>query len=209
MDMGSFFETICLGAGADGTQTTSLPLLQSGKKSSDHLRIEKQAQRFLDMFDPTHPDWCGKTITDKQVVLTHQGRKGTIDFITDPLIVYDLKLTATIQDGYWSDLSKVDFIQQVHYEWLYEMNYGVRPEMRLIIFDYSPKMLVKEVKLNITDEAREMYHIRFDEAEEQLGDWSLLEEFPRRPNEKDCSRCPLICTKRMIKENIIYEEYEI
>jgi len=99
MDKGSFFETLALGSGVQGKETHTLPLLKSGEKSTDHIRIEKQAQRFKDMFDPLHPDFGGRVLHETQVVLTHENLEGTVDFTTNPLIVYDLKLTNDI-NGY-------------------------------------------------------------------------------------------------------------
>lgn len=207
-EKGSYFETLCLGSGVQGQQTTSLPTLKKGTKSADQLRIEKQAERFKDMFDPFSPEFCGRTITEKQLVLTNGDREGTIDFVTDPLIVYDLKLTADI-NGYWGNLKEVDFLQQIHYQQLYLKERGILPEMRLLVFDYSTKMGVKEIRVNISDEAIRGYEERFDSVDLQLNEWGLLEEFPRVPSETSCVRCPLLCGKRVIKNNIIFEEITI
>lgn len=207
MQKGSFFETLCLGAGVGGKQT-ELPLLKKGK-SAEHIRIEEQAERFKNMFNPDHRDFGGKIIKDKQLVLKYGDREGTIDFTTDPLIVYDLKLTADLEGGMWSDLSTVDFLQQIHYQWLYEQNYGIIPEMRLLVFDYSTKMRIKEIRVNITDEAINQYHYRFDSAKTLWDEYSLLEEFPRIPKESSCSKCPLLCSKRLLKETVQFEEITI
>jgi hypothetical protein len=161
------------------------------------------------MFDPNHKDFCGRTIADKQILLKYGGREGTIDFTTDPLIVYDLKLTADLEGGWWGDSQLVDYLQQVHYQWLYEMNFGFRPEMRLLIFDYSTKMRIKEIKLNITEQAIEDYQSRFDSAETLFEEYSLLEEFPRVPQARSCAKCALQCSKRILKESVIYEEITI
>ena len=125
------------------------------------------------------------------------------------LIVYDLKLTADLLGGYWSDLKQVDFLQQIHYQQLYYNIHGVLPEMRLLVFDYSTKMNIKEIKINITDEAILEYEERFEAAELQINEWSLLDEFPRIPQETSCNRCPLVCGKRIIKENVLFEEITI
>lgn len=207
-EKGSYFETLCLGSGVQGQQTLSLPTLKSGSKSTDQLRIEQQAERFKNMFDPLHPDFCGRVITERQVVLTHNNYEGTIDFITDPLIVYDLKLTGDM-NGYWGNLKEVDFLQQIHYQQLYYKTRGILPEMRLLIFDYSTRMNVKEVRVNITDEAITEYEERFENVETQINEWNLLDEWPRISSEMSCSRCPLVCNKRVIKDNVIFEEITI
>lgn len=208
MEKGSFFETLCLGSGVQGQQTITLPTLKAGGKSTDQVRIEQQAERFKNMFDHTHPDWCGKIIKETQVELSYGNLKGTIDFITDPLIVYDLKLTGDM-NGYWGNLKEVDFLQQIHYQQLYYKVRGIMPEMRLLIFDYSTRMNVKEVRVNITDEAIVEYEERFENVELQMNEWGLLEEYPRVPSEQSCSRCPLVCTKRVMRDNVMFEEITI
>lgn len=204
MEKGSFFETICLGSGAKGVITTDLERLKNGAKSADQERIEKQAQRFLDMFNPSHKDWNGRIITDKQLDVEVGTRKGTIDFVTEG-IIWDLKLTGDM-DGYWADAQKVDLLQQVHYQWLYKQKFGIEMDSRLLIFDYSTRMRIKEVKINISPEATFSALQRFDRIEEAISDWDSLEEWPRIPSEHDCSKCSLSCEKRVFKDNIIYQE---
>lgn len=206
MEKGSFFETICLGSGAKGVITNSLQLLKSGEKSADQKRIEEQAQRFLNMFNPSHSEFSGHHITHKQLDITVGNKKGTIDFIT-PGIIWDLKLTNDI-DGYWSDANTIDLIQQVHYSWLYKEFYGVDMESRLLIFDYSTKMKVKEVKINISDKATQDCLSRFERVEDMVSEWELG-EWPRVPSGSECSKCSLFCDKRVIKDSIIYQEINL
>lgn len=208
MDKGSYFETMCLGSGARGVVTTSLPLLNSGKKSADQIRIERQAQRFLNMFNPSHVEFCGKTIAEKQIKITHGRNEGTIDFITSPTIMYDLKLTENL-DGYWDDTSSIDFLQQTYYEWLFFKDRGFYPENRLLIFEYGPKERIKEIKINNSDEAIERMLERISHTTNLVDEWSVLDEWPREPQLSSCSKCPLSCSKRLIKESIIFEEVNL
>lgn len=198
-EKGSYFETLCLGAGAGGTITTSIPLLKSGEKSADQVRIEAQAKRFKEMFP---------LIVNKQLLLGHDNYEGTIDFVVAPHRVYDLKLTENL-DGYWANTAEIDLIQQVFYQWLYEKNYGIKPEMRVIIFEYGPRQRIKELKINVSESATFSALSRFSRIEEQISEWADLDEWPRIPAEKDCSRCPLICDKRVMRDNIIYEEISL
>ncbi len=206
-ERGSFFETLCLGAGAAGQMTTTLPTLKKGSKSIDQVRIEKQAQRFQNMFDPSHPDFNGRIITDRQIELTHLNKRGTIDFITDG-IIWDLKLTATM-DGWWSAPEENDLLQQVYYRWLYYQKFGEELETRLLVFEYAPAMRIKEIKVNVTPEATLAMLSRIDRIEETLAEWEALDEWPRIPSETSCSTCPLVCPKRMVKNNIIFQEITI
>lgn len=202
---GSYFETLCLGSGAKGVITTSLPLLRSGKKSIDQLRIERQAGRFADMYNPNHKDFCGRVIVNKQLKMVHGLYEGTLDYTTDPLILYDLKLTEDM-DGYWGEVKSIDFLQQIFYQWLYTQVYDVSPEIRVLIFEYSSRLRIKELKINISENATFLALQRFNKIEEMIGEFEELSEWPRVPSLDSCSKCSVVCDKRMIKESIIFEE---
>jgi hypothetical protein len=201
---GSYFETLALGSGANGVVTSSLPLLKSGEKSVDHVRIEQQATRFKNMFNPSHADFCGRNILTKQEVVEFQGRRGTIDFTTQG-VIWDLKLTADL-DGYWATPENNDLLQQVFYRWLYKQKYGTDMETRLLIFEYGPRTRIKEIKINVSEHATSSALQRFDKITESVAEWELLDEWPRIPSEKSCSICSLACSKRVLKDNIIFQE---
>lgn len=204
MVKGQFFETLCIGAGVGGQVVNSLPLVRGGKKSADQLRIESQARRFKRMFDPHDPEFIGYEIKDTQLELSHNGRKGTIDFVASPLTVFDLKLTSNLD--IWDT---PDWTQQIHYRWLFEQNYGETPDMAVIVFEYSTQMRVKLFTIDISHNATEEVINRFSEAEENFNEYSTLSEFPRIPSNDQCSKCTLDCNVRRAKPGIIYQTVRI
>lgn len=209
---GSFFETLCLGSGAQGQVITDLPRLKSGEKSTDQVRIEKQAERFKALFNTAESDYSGWTMGRSQLYLEYEDRGGTIDFemfIGERACIVDLKLTKDLVTGYWSRPSEVDLIQIVHYRNLYYQNFSVIPECYFLIFDYTPKMNVKLLKVEVTQRAIDDYERRFDRAINLITEWDDMEEWPRIPEPSSCSKCPLQCDKRTIKSNIIYESITI
>lgn len=210
---GLVFESICLGASADGKEYKEIRRLDSGQKSTRQLRIEEQAAKFKRLFNPDHPEFLGFTITDKQVELTHKGRGGTLDFIAENMkgkkVIFDIKMTQDIQGGYWSDLTKVDWIQQIHYRELFFQNYGYYPDSYVLIFDSSPKKNVKLIKVLFSSKAEKQTEQRFVEVEETISEYQSLHEFPRIPEPSQCAKCHLECSVRQLKPIIEYEEYEV
>lgn len=213
-EAGLVFETMCIGSSADGKQYTELRRLDSGQKSVRQLRIEKQAQRFKRMFDPENQDFLGFTITQRQVKLTADGREGTLDFIAkhkdeENECIFDLKLTQDIQNGWWGDLSKVDWLQQIHYRELFFKKFGYYPDCYVLIFDTSPKENVKLIKVNISDKAVREAEQRFREVEDIIEEYVTYPEFPRIPEPSQCAKCFLECDVRQLKPIVDYEEWHI
>lgn len=204
---GQYFETLCLGKAADGSQVTDLRRLANGDKSADHLRIEKQAVRFTELFDPQHRDYLGNPIATKQLELRHGIYKGTLDFTTAPAI-WDLKLTKDL-DGYWATPSTIDMLQPVFYTYLYEEIYGVRLGFNFLIFEYSPKLRVKQIKVNITSTAIEAALARFDTVQLAVEQYEQADEFPRIPSGEQCRKCMLDCSVRALQPIIQYEEITV
>lgn len=214
MVAGLVFESMCLGSSADGQQYKEIRRLDNGQKSVRQLRIEQQADKFKRMFDPNDPDFLGFTITRRQVKLTHGGREGTADFMATrdgetEECLFDLKLTQDIQNGWWGDLTKVDWIQQIHYRELFYKKHGYYPECYVLIFDTTPKKNVKLIKVNVSERAVQEVNSRFTEVEETVMEYSTMPEFPRIPEPGQCSKCLLECDVRQLKPIVDYEEYDI
>lgn len=206
MDKGKYFEWLCLGGGAiSGEDVTDLPRTATGRKSIDHIRIDEQAERFKQLFDPKNPDYQGFQITRAQIELKVGNRKGTIDFETQDIVtgefwINDLKLTRDAEStrsqygwGHaWTDL---DMVQLVHYRDLYTDVYGITPRVGLWVFDYSPAKLVKFGEVVISNKAREKKELRFEVAFEVIelykqNGWTKL------PSESECKTCKLSCPVR-------------
>jgi len=106
MDQGNFFEYLCIGGNAKGEAITSIPLTLKNEKTAVQKRIEKQAELFHKMFDPTAKEFLGYKIVGTQVKLSGaiDGNlvEGTADILATRLsdgarVIIDLKLT---DDGY-------------------------------------------------------------------------------------------------------------
>jgi hypothetical protein len=209
---GSFQEFLCLGSGAGyGDPVTDLPRLRNGNKSADQERIEKQAVKFHRMVDPNDELFMGHTIIDKQVKLSANGKEGTIDFVTvddsGETWIFDLKSTGDLESGYWSTPEEVDYIQMSTYKHLYRETYGVTPSTGYLIMDYSPRMNVMLLKVDISLETELSHLSRFDSVTEMISEFD--EEWPKVPNITCCRYCSLSCSLKMNKAGYNYKEISI
>ena len=208
MKLGLYFEQLALGSSAiddhDGIQPTRL---KNGEKSAKQIRIEEQAVRFKELFDPKHKDFLGYTIISDQDYIEVNGRGGTLDFVAidedGNVCIFDLKLTSTLDwtGAWWYDIAKVDLFQQYHYHKLYEDEYRPQEEpykLRnfLIILDYTPRKNVVVYELYPDENtAKEV-----DERFEAVGE--VIELYNERgwitiPSVNECAKCPLDCKFRM------------
>jgi len=206
MDKGKYFEWICLGGGAvTGQDVTDLPRTATGRKSIEQVRIEEQAQRFQQLFNPADIDFQGFEITEAQLELKSGKRKGTVDFMskqlsTGDIWLNDLKLTRDAtsvrsQYGWGHDWTDLDLVQLVHYADLYAELYNYKPRVGLWVFDYSPSKLVKFGEIVVSEKAREKKEIRFETAFEVIelykkNGWTKI------PSEQECKNCKLACPVR-------------
>ena len=206
MDKGKYFEWLCLGGGAiTGEDVTDLPRTTTGRKSIEQIRIEEQAARFQQLFDPSNIDFQGFEITRSQIEMKVKDRKGTIDFEckdvkTEELWINDLKLTRDAEStrsqyGWGHNWLDLDLVQLVHYAALYEQSFGIRPRCAIWVFDYSPSKLVKFGEVVISDKAREKKELRFETAFEVI-DLYKQRGWTKIPSENECKNCKLSCPVR-------------
>lgn len=202
---GSYFEQLWLGSGATGEIVNDLPRLKNGKKSTDQIRIEEQAQRAKELFDPNHPSWLGYTINKTQLKLSVDDKEGTADiWATDKegeSWLIDCKLTADLTNtwgdyGWGKDYDQLDLIQLPHYSDLFFEMYGHRPKMALFIADYSPKKRIEFNEIVITEDRLKTKNFRFAQAR-KIYDEYCLEGFPAVPSLKECKTCKLDCKFRI------------
>lgn len=206
MDKGKYFEWLCLGGGAiSGEDVTDLPRTSTGRKSADHIRIDEQADRFKQLFEPGNIDFQGFKIIEAQLELKVGNRKGTIDFVTQQLEtgdiwINDLKLTRDAnstrsQYGWGHNWTDLDMVQLVHYSSLYSDTFGIVPRVGLWVFDYSPNKQVKFGEIIISKKAVAKKELRFDAALEVV---QLYQErgWTKLPSESECKNCKLQCLQR-------------
>ena len=214
MIAGLYFEQLALGRSAQEDHNgIEFPRLKNGEKSTKQVRIEQQAQRFKELFDPKHKDFLGFTIISDQDYIEVNSRAGTLDFLAtdrdNNICIFDLKLTATLQwsGSWWHDIAKVDLFQQYHYHKLYEdkcdPEYKIQfPNEKLrnllIIFDYTPNCNVVVYELYPDENTGNNVDERFNAAEKTVGLY-LKHGWITIPSVNECAKCPLDCKFR-IKE---------
>lgn len=211
MNKGSYFEWLVLGYGATSTMIKELPRLKSGEKSVDQIRIEKQAERVKEMFNPSSPTFLGFTIHAVQVELSDAHTKGTADiWVVDKeggSWLIDLKLTKDLtstfgQYAWGKPWEELDLIQLPHYQDLFASQYGHSPRMALFVVDYSPQMRIEFSELTISEERRATKDIRFKKGRELIDDY-IKEGFPVDPSEPECKRCKLNCEFRLPPQQLL------
>lgn len=208
MDRGKYFEWLSLGGGAINDQeVTDLPRLNNGSKSLDQVRIDKQADRFKDMFNTLSSNFQGFELKRSQIELkdNESKLKGTIDFETLELAtgdvwINDLKLTKDLtstrtQYGWGNSWDEIDMLQMIHYRDLYYKAFGIIPRTALWVFDYSAAMRVRIGEIIISNKAVEMKDTRFNAVFDVL---KLYEDngWTTTPSENECRTCTLKCDAR-------------
>lgn len=220
-DMGNFFEYLCIGANAKGEAVKSLPLTKANEKTAAHKRIEMQASRFRDLFDPLHPDFQGFKITDTQTllegVINGIPAQGTIDIGAinvsngNPAII-DLKLTADAMNvnseySWGNHIEQLDLVQQVLYRELYQQKFGVYPEMVLMIFEHGTKMNIRVIHLDIQDYRIAWVSDRLLQAKE-VTDLYDQNGWITHASPQECKRCTLKCDKRQFESSLFVETHK-
>ncbi len=206
LDRGKYFEWLAIGGGAiAGEDVVDLPRLATGKKSIDQLRIEQQAERCKRMlFDPTDKEYLGFRLVSTQLELRVDDERGTADITAhdanNDIWILDLKLTKDLSSdrtkyGWGNAWEELDLLQQIHYEDLYEKQYGIRPKMGLLVFDYTPQMRVEFGEIIISNLRRENKKLRFDAVREVIKQYERT-EWIKYPSVKECSKCSLVCKDR-------------
>lgn len=191
----------------DGSIVDDLPRIKGGNKSADHFRIDKQVDRFHQMFDPPSPAWNGHTITGVQLELENDTQVSHIDFATKyngVTHLFDLKLTGDVEathgDYSWGNVETMDLLQAPTYVDMWHEKYGEWPLFHYLVFDYSSKLGVLWVEVEVTEDAVYRKRSRFQEIETTIMEY--MDKWPEIPSPSSCKLCPLNCSKRVIEYNI-------
>lgn len=201
---GSYFEQLWLGSGATDEVVLDLPRKKKGDKTIDQIRIEEQAERAKQLFDPLHKDFLGFVVHKTQLRFESDDKEGTADiWATDKegeSWLIDCKLTEDLTNtwgdyGWGKSYDELDLIQLPHYQDLFELQYGHRPRMALFIADYSPKKRIEFNEIVVTDQRRQSKDYRFSQARKIYEEYRI-EGFPTFPSKKECATCKLTCKDR-------------
>lgn len=220
---GNYFEYLCIGKNAKGNTVTEIPKTKSGEVTALEKRMEIQAKRFKDFFDPTHKDYLGYQILDTQLLLSGKingiNVEGTADIhavtklTVDRPVIIDIKTSEDIYStrseyGWGNPINDLDLIQQSLYSELYYQMSGVRPLMVLMIFELGTKLRVRILNIEISEESYQIMEDRFFQASE-VFDMYNKNGWSRLPSEKECETCKVKnCEKRFIKSPISIESHK-
>jgi hypothetical protein len=211
---GIYFETKAFGENASGSELPDVSFLYSakGEPKVELVRINEQVDRFKELFNPSHPDFLGFTITGQQMTLINEELKvkGVLDFMAEDEFgndcLFDLKFTADAENSFgdyaWGkDPSDINWDQQILYRKLYKDTFGKYPKMYVLVFDASPRKNIKLFELNITDNATVTLIEKYEDA------WYFVNKYkeegwPTYPSESNCSRCHLECSMRFSKPTV-------
>lgn len=206
---GNYFEYLCLGATALDEAAPELPLLKSGKKSSDNLRIDMQAKLFPEVLSQHKI-----IVTEVQrpllyemgefVISTKADIFGSIHdpdhgFVEEAFI--DLKLTKDINNTFgdfqWHDPELRDHTQAfltvaVHYKMT-----GRLAKFYYLVFDYKEDSEYSLVEKRVT--AMDIFEF-FESIRIIINKISELnkEEWPTRPSWENCKDCQMQSTCKAI-----------
>lgn len=209
MDKGSYLEYLSLGGGATEDEVTDLPRKKNGDKYTHQIRIENQAMRFKNLFDPKHEDFLGFEIEETQLELFHpNGRdRGTLDFTTSKNVIWDQKFTADAKavrhPKHWGHKAEdLDVTQAVWYADLWRENYGVLPdEFRYIIFDVTPSENIEMIRVVVDEDDIQNLNNRKENVIRKVEEFEK-EGYPERPAKYECMSCPLECWSRIEPFNV-------
>jgi hypothetical protein len=206
MDKGHYFEYWSIGGTAtDNGEVTELPKKKNGDEYIDTVRINEQIETFKELFNPNSPRFIGLRIVDTQVRLNFGDESGVIDMVcedvyTKEIVLVDLKLTkdalSTRNKYGWGHDRNIDITQALHYTYLYEKNNGFSPKFIFLVFDYSPRKVVKDITVIASDDDLEHLSSRKEAAKEFVRKSNLDNVWDKNPTKRNCSTCPIQCNLR-------------
>lgn len=215
MKRGSYFETLAIGGGSgQSDDVTDLPRLKDGKKSSDQIRLEEQAERFNDYMKELGFKIIPETV---QMKLETEDFQGTIDFMAigpdGDISIWDLKSTADIYSdfGYtaWHKPETVDFTQQFAYARAWFKSTGQKLRTYMYVADYTPNKNIKVFEVKFDYEAKfNLIEQRLEAAYSYIESYLGTGDLPANPSINKCMKCPFLYRcKYKVNKPLIEEVY--
>jgi len=220
MELGMYFETKCIGVGANGHFIHDLPRKKNGEKYADHERVDQAIMLF---------HWIRQSIglvidqnnvqipAQKEYPTRHNGLKvyvrGTADIISPihykdvnfDVAVVDLKLAGDITNTYsdkekpwlyypWGDMDKMDKTQAYLYSELFGLPFVY------LVFDYKkdPSWDVFPIITSVSHPDSNEGLLRkkqlkrdIDYVIDKIVMWDS-DRFPPEPSQLACKGCPVL-----------------
>ncbi len=210
MELGNFFEFLCIGANTKTGATPKPEKTKSGELTTAYKRMETQAENFKNFIS-----YHGIEITHVQEKWIIDGLEGTVDFIglatrdiKDPegnvLIekgeefIVDLKASGLISDK-WSEYSwNIDtlstkerlILQPIHYKFLSKLKFGKEYKFMFLIFSTTNDYEYKSILFNVSEEDMELHKTFIGTTAAWLKHY-LKKGFKAVPEYLRCMDCPL------------------
>jgi hypothetical protein len=190
MELGNYFEGLVLGE--DSIREGTVADIKAKLKKSVYVeRAEVQAEKVKDYFEKDYE------IVSVDLWVEDDEKRGYIDVVlknkkTKKLAICDLKFTGDITNDYgnyqWADVERIDFLQLLSYKDLYK-NSAVE-EVFYLVADRSPRLGVKRINMEASDEAILEMHDRYNRAYDTLYEYEK-NGYPRTPSTYNCKTCQL------------------
>ena len=203
---GLYFEQYVIGS-TRGGEVYELPKLKSGKPSKEQTDLDKlieSAKKTIDNLGikilEVQPEWKHDDII---------GHPDALIEINGDRAIMDLKYTGTREDescrwnpyAWGKDLELKDYSQAVHYVEMYYRMHGEYLPFFYLVFGKSG--WVKFISIDITEQTLDDYRDTIKRFRADLSDFT-----PKPSTDYNkCEKCPLQCSKRADKPNIINIEY--
>ena len=201
---GQRFEYLAVGSPNREGQVPELPKLQNGKKSTDELRIEQQAEVFKQVL----PHYKMKLVIPQgqdnpsAALSWEHGPDVLLTGILDAVVLWDgkpaimdLKLTGSLVSRWgpngkpgWGDYFNMDHIQAYLYMYLVEKIFNRKMRFVYALFEYGPDPKFKFLEIKDSSLRRQEMLRRVEDARDQLLAMKQA-GYPRQGHYQLCARC--------------------
>lgn len=209
MTKGQYFEWLLFKTKNREGQIPEMKLLKNGKKSTDQIRIEKQAEIFFDVCKQHQIKFYG---TDRTFHTELFGYKtfGTWDGYglhkRNPVIL-DVKLPGNIDNDFgdfcWGDFESMDKIQAYTYMEAGLKMDGLKYDFVFMVFDYKKNFSHKILHVPYNPHAKLEVQVRLDETHAKLS-YHEANGWDPIGIVDECKECPFAssCSKHITKDEV-------
>lgn len=210
---GSYFETMVIGGGARNSIVTDLPRLKNGNKSTDHIRIDEQIERFDEVLakygiSKPKPENCQVNIQvsargfDLDLTIDFAAKMNNPEYGNFPVAIIDTKLTKDRESTFgpfgWGAPENIDPLQGQMYTFGFREYYSAlkrlpneyTPPFFFLVFDYKPNYGDSLIKIDYDQTFEEELFERIERTDNKIKE-SIQLEWESRPDYDQCKKCPV------------------